>query len=117
MGPSTCSTPGPTRRLRPSTRAGRRRRSRLVWRSRPGPLRRTQAEPVPELPDITVYLDRLEALLAGQPLERVQLVSPFVLRSVDPPVKALEGRRPIAFRRLGKRIVIGFDGPGELFLV
>lgn len=72
---------------------------------------------MPELPDITVYLERLEALLAGQPLERVQILGPFVLRSVEPPLKALEGRRPVSFRRLGKRIVIGFDGPGELFLV
>ena len=72
---------------------------------------------MPELPDITVYIERLQALLAGQPLERIQVVNPFVLRSVDPPVAVLEGRRPSGFRRLGKRIAIAFDGPGDLFLV
>ncbi len=72
---------------------------------------------MPELPDVTVYLERLEALLAGQPLEQIRVLNPFVLRSVDPPVTALQGRRPTTFRRLGKRIVLGFDGPGDLFLV
>ncbi len=72
---------------------------------------------VPELPDVTIYVERLQALLAGEPLERLELHNPFVLRSVDPPVGALYGRRATGFRRLGKRIVMAFDGPGDLFLV
>jgi len=70
---------------------------------------------VPELPDIVVYIDSLRARIAGEPLERVRLGSPFLLRSVDPPLEALEGRRVRELRRLGKRIVWAFDD--ELFLV
>ncbi len=70
---------------------------------------------MPELPDVTIYVERLAARVGGEPLERVQLVSPFVLRTVDPPLAALSGRRVRAVRRLGKRIVLGFDG--DLFLV
>jgi formamidopyrimidine-DNA glycosylase len=60
---------------------------------------------MPELPDIVVYLEALERRIVGQPLERVRIVSPFVLRSVDPPIAAAEGRRVVSLRRLGKRIV------------
>lgn len=70
---------------------------------------------MPELPDITVYVERLDALLKDETLERVRLRSPFVLRSVDPGIDELEGRRVEAVARLGKRIVLGFDG--EMFLV
>jgi len=70
---------------------------------------------VPELPDIVVYIDSLRARIAGEPLERVRLGSPFLLRSVDPPLEALEGRRVRELRRLGKRIVWAFDD--EAFLV
>ena len=70
---------------------------------------------MPELPDITVYLDALAPRVLGHVLERVRLVSPFVLRSVDPPLEACHGARVAALRRLGKRIVIALDG--ELFIV
>jgi len=70
---------------------------------------------MPELPDIQVYLDALAARVAGQPLERVRLASPFVLRSVDPPIAAVEGRTVAGLRRLGKRIVL--DMGDQLFLV
>jgi len=70
---------------------------------------------VPELPDIIVYLEALEARVAGQPLQRVLLLSPFVLRSVDPPIAIVEGRIVRRLTRVGKRIVLGFDD--ELFLV
>jgi formamidopyrimidine-DNA glycosylase len=70
---------------------------------------------VPELPDLTVYLDALTRRVSGHMLERVEVLSPFLLRSVDPPLAAAHGRRVRALRRLGKRIVIALDG--ELFLV
>jgi formamidopyrimidine-DNA glycosylase len=70
---------------------------------------------MPELPDITVYLERLEPRILGQVLERVVLAKPFVLRSVEPPLSAVEGRRVVALDRVGKRIVIGLEG--ELFLL
>jgi formamidopyrimidine-DNA glycosylase len=70
---------------------------------------------VPELPDITVYLDALAPRILGRTLLGVDLVSPFLLRSVEPPLAACEGRRVIALRRVGKRIVAGLEG--RLFLV
>ena len=65
---------------------------------------------MPELPDIAVYLERLDALLVGEPLERIEIRSPFLLRSVEPPVSELVGRRVAGTRRIGKRIVLGFEG-------
>ncbi len=70
---------------------------------------------MPELPDITVYLEALEARLLGQPLERIRLASPFLLRSFEPPVRAAEGKKVLAFHRIGKRIV--FELEDELYLV
>jgi formamidopyrimidine-DNA glycosylase len=70
---------------------------------------------VPELPDITVYVEALNRRVAGARLEDVRLKSPFLLRSVDPPLSAIKGKEVREVRRLGKRIVFGFDG--ELFLV
>ena len=70
---------------------------------------------MPELPDVAVYREALERHVAGQPLERVRLVSLFVLRSVDPPLDAFSGKVVRGVRRIGKRIVLAFDG--ELFLV
>ncbi|MBI4588825.1 MAG: formamidopyrimidine-DNA glycosylase [Candidatus Rokubacteria bacterium] len=70
---------------------------------------------MPELPDILVYLEALSSRIVGLPLERVRLSSPFVLRSVDPPLEAAVGRTVVGLRRLGKRIVIALDG--ELFLI
>jgi formamidopyrimidine-DNA glycosylase len=70
---------------------------------------------MPELPDITVYVEHLSRLLKGEMLEKVHLGSPFVLRSVTPPLADVEGRRVHDFRRLGKRIVFALEG--DLFLV
>lgn len=65
---------------------------------------------MPELPDLTVYVERLRALLIGHPLKRLRIPGPFLLRSVDPPLSEFEGRTLRSVRRLGKRIVLGFDG-------
>jgi formamidopyrimidine-DNA glycosylase len=65
---------------------------------------------MPELPDIVVYVEALQRCILGQPLERVRLANPFVLRSVDPPLAEVEGRRVAAVRRLGKRIVLALEG-------
>jgi len=64
---------------------------------------------MPELPDVTVYIEALERRILGSRLERVRIGSPFLLRSVEPPPAAVEGRPVQGLRRLGKRIVIGFD--------
>jgi formamidopyrimidine-DNA glycosylase len=63
---------------------------------------------LPELPDITIYLDALERRIVGRQLQRVMLASPFVLRTVEPPIGALEGRTVAAVERIGKRIVLDF---------
>ena len=68
---------------------------------------------MPELPDITIYLEGLEARVLGRTLERVRLGSPFLLRSVDPPLTAAHGRTVVALRRLGKRIAIGLAAPDD----
>jgi formamidopyrimidine-DNA glycosylase len=65
---------------------------------------------VPELPDISAYLTALEPRILGQKLEHVRLGSAFILRTVDPPVSAAEGRIVTALRRIGKRIAIGVEG-------
>ena len=65
---------------------------------------------MPELPDVTVYIEALAARISGARLERVRLANPFVLRSVDPPLDAIAGRRVTGFRRLGKRIAIALEG-------
>jgi formamidopyrimidine-DNA glycosylase len=70
---------------------------------------------MPELPDVVVYIERLQPRILGVTLDRVRLVSPFLLRSVDPPIDAVRGRRVTELRRLGKRIVIGLEP--DLFLV
>jgi formamidopyrimidine-DNA glycosylase len=70
---------------------------------------------VPELPDVVAYLTALETRVVGQRLERLRLASPFVLRSVDPPVAEAEGRTVVGLRRVGKRIVLALDG--GLFVV
>ncbi len=70
---------------------------------------------MPEYPDITIYVERLNALLAGQVLEKVRLSSPFLLRTVEPPLDSLLGKPVSGFERLGKRIVFVF--PENLFLV
>ena len=70
---------------------------------------------MPELPDIVLYLEHLAARVLYQPLVKIVIRSPFVLRSVDPPISAAEGKRVIGLRRMGKRIV--FELEGGLFLV
>jgi formamidopyrimidine-DNA glycosylase len=70
---------------------------------------------MPELPDIAAYLVALEPRVVGEPLVRLRLASPFLLRSVDPPPGEAEGRKVVGLRRLGKRIV--FDLEGDVHLV
>jgi formamidopyrimidine-DNA glycosylase len=70
---------------------------------------------VPELPDITVYLDCLRPRIIGRTLQRIRIHGPFLLRSVDPPIDAAESRRVESVGRVGKRIVLGLEG--DLFLV
>jgi formamidopyrimidine-DNA glycosylase len=70
---------------------------------------------MPELPDVLLYIETLRRRIVGQRLERVRLASPFVLRSVTPPISALTGQVVRGIRRLGKQIVFEFDN--DLFLV
>ena len=70
---------------------------------------------MPELPDVLLYIESLKPRILNQMLERVRLSSPFVVRSVDPPISAINGKRVVQLRRLGKQIVFEFDA--ELFLV
>jgi formamidopyrimidine-DNA glycosylase len=70
---------------------------------------------MPELPDVLLYLHALNTRVVGQRVARVRLASPFLLRSIDPPLSAVEGRRVVALGRLGKRVVLEFEG--ELFMV
>src|SRR5215831_4223516 len=66
---------------------------------------------MPELPDVQIYVDAFEGHVVGQTLQRVRLISPFVLRTAVPPIASAEGRRVVAIRRIGKRIVLEFpDG-------
>ena len=64
---------------------------------------------MPELPDIAVYIERLQAKLQGQVLRRLRVLNPFVLRTVVPPIGQAEGRSVVGVQRLGKRIVLGLD--------
>ncbi len=70
---------------------------------------------MPELPDIILYIEALESRIVSQPLQRVRLASPFLVRSVDPPIGEAEGKKVLGLRRLGKRIVLVLEG--ELYLV
>lgn len=70
---------------------------------------------MPELPDVAVYIERLQALFLGQVLEQARQKSPFLVRSFDPPLSAANGQRVTGLRRIGKRIV--FELEGDLFLV
>ena len=70
---------------------------------------------MPELPDVSVYVECLAARAVGQVLRRVQLLSPFVLRTALPPIDSAEGRRMLGVERLGKRVVLCLDG--DLYLV
>ena len=64
---------------------------------------------MPELPDIQIYLEALETRVLGQPIEKVELLNPFVLRTVDPPMASVIGKRVVGVGRLGKRILIRLD--------
>jgi len=70
---------------------------------------------MPELPDISAYIKALEMRVVGQPLQRVRIASPFLLRTAQPPLADVEGRTVAELRRIGKRIAIGVSG--ELWLV
>jgi formamidopyrimidine-DNA glycosylase len=71
---------------------------------------------MPELPDIVVYIEALESRICGRILERVRIGSPFLVRTVEPPVAAAEGKRIKSLRRAGKRIAIGTEGDVWLVL-
>jgi formamidopyrimidine-DNA glycosylase len=71
---------------------------------------------MPELPDLTVYLEALEARVLGQPLVQARLASPFLLRTADPPLSSATGRPVRAVRRLGKRLVLSLEGDLHLAL-
>ncbi len=70
---------------------------------------------MPELPDITVYIEALEQRIVGRRLERVRIVSPFLLRTFDPPIEAAEGKQVERLRRIGKRIAFGLQD--DLWLI
>ena len=70
---------------------------------------------MPELPDIAAYISALEPRVVGQPLEKIRLASPFLLRTVQPPLASAEGRVVENLRRIGKRIAFGLGS--ELWLV
>ncbi|MBX3151806.1 hypothetical protein KF728_16740 [Candidatus Obscuribacterales bacterium] len=70
---------------------------------------------MPELPDILAYMNALEPRVLGQTLERVRIASPFLLRTVEPPLSAAEGQPVRELRRIGKRIALGFDN--QIWLV
>ena len=65
---------------------------------------------MPEFPDVELYVEHLERRLAGRPLERVRVASPFLLRTVAPPLSSAEGKAVRAVRRLGKRVVFALEG-------
>jgi formamidopyrimidine-DNA glycosylase len=70
---------------------------------------------LPELPDITVYVEALRRRIVGQPLEEIRLKTPFLLRTVEPPLPDLIGKRVVGVERLGKRIVLELDD--DLFVI
>jgi len=70
---------------------------------------------MPELPDIAAYIEAMETRIVGQPIEQIRVASPFLLRTVEPPLTEAEGRTVRQLRHIGKRIAIGVEG--ELWLV
>lgn len=71
---------------------------------------------MPELPDITVYLEALQPRVIGQTLQSTRIVSPFLLRTFEPPIESLHGTKAISLKRLGKRIAIQFESDRWLVL-
>jgi formamidopyrimidine-DNA glycosylase len=70
---------------------------------------------MPELPDITVYIEALEKRVLNRTLKRIRITSPFLLRTASPPISSAEGRKVVTLRRLGKRICLGMEG--DIWLV
>jgi formamidopyrimidine-DNA glycosylase len=70
---------------------------------------------MPELPDIVIYIEQLESRVLNEPVQGIRLLTPFLLRSVTPPLQAAVGRKVASLLRLGKRVVLGLEG--DLFLV
>ena len=70
---------------------------------------------MPEYPDVTVYIDALSERVLNQPIQKIRIGSPFVLRSFDPPIGSAEGKKVVGLRRMGKRIV--FELEDELYLI
>jgi formamidopyrimidine-DNA glycosylase len=70
---------------------------------------------VPELPDITVYLEALEKRVLNRTLKRIRITSPFLLRTATPPIGSAEDKKVVTLRRLGKRICLGLEG--DIWLV
>ena len=70
---------------------------------------------MPELPDVTVYIEALAERVLNHPILKIRIASPFILRSFDPPISAVEGKKVEALRRLGKRIVLELED--DLFLI
>ena len=64
---------------------------------------------MPELPDVTVYVESIASRVVGQPIEGIRVASPFVVRTFEPPLSAASGKRVLELRRLGKRIVFVLD--------
>ena len=71
---------------------------------------------MPELPDIAVYLEALRSRIAGAKLESTRITHPFLLRTFEPPLTTLHGRRVVGLRRVGKRVAVGFEGGHWLVL-
>ena len=70
---------------------------------------------MPEYPDVTVYIEALSERVLNQPIQKIRIGSPFVLRSFDPPVDSAEGKKVVGLRRMGKRIV--FELEDDLYLI
>lgn len=70
---------------------------------------------MPELPDINAYISALSERIINEPIEKIRIASVFLLRTAEPPIESVEGRKVRELRRIGKRIAIGVDG--ELWLV
>ena len=70
---------------------------------------------MPELPDITLYIEALSSRVVGQPLERLRIGNPFLVRTIEPAPSELSGRKVLGVRRIGKRIVLAM--PDDIFVV
>ena len=70
---------------------------------------------MPELPDVVIYIEALTPRVVGQPLERLRIGNPFIIRTIEPPPTELEGQHVTGLRRMGKRIVFAFES--DLFMV